>query len=283
MIRIFMQMNITVHYLCVLQDPVRLLPQHGLVHAHPRHGHVQRDPYLRHDKWHLLQVRHELSHSRYPLPHLPSSILAWKMHAFLQNFENSIHIHPSAGQSQPPITTVCPVTFPMPQFGFNGWVSMLKSILGSLCHEYHYVSLPRIPSRQQSLFGCGWLGSSTPIPPLLRVLFVYRARRLLSDSGVSDYCLTARPWEGWQTRCSCSGHGCSVSSHLSLDDLASSRSSTWALSIPQIKHFYLMHTENPAFYPLCAARAQQELKYRHMAERSDNSTSTEDFMIQWGS
>lgn len=162
MIRIFMQMNITVHYLCVLQDPVRLLPQHGLVHAHPRHGHVQRDPYLRHDKWHLLQVRHELSHSRYPLPHLPSSILAWKMHAFLQNFENSIHIHPSAGQSQPPITTVCPVTFPMPQFGFNGWVSMLKSILGSLCREYHYVSLPRIPSRQQSLFGCGWLGSSTP-------------------------------------------------------------------------------------------------------------------------
>ncbi|KAF6728088.1 Alpha-N-acetylgalactosaminide alpha-2,6-sialyltransferase 3, partial [Oryzias melastigma] len=35
--------------------PVWLLPEHRLVHAHPRHGHVQRDPYLRHDKRHLLQ------------------------------------------------------------------------------------------------------------------------------------------------------------------------------------------------------------------------------------
>ncbi|XP_069548663.1 alpha-N-acetylgalactosaminide alpha-2,6-sialyltransferase 3 isoform X2 [Brachyistius frenatus] len=33
-----------------LKDPVRLLPQHRLVHAHPRHGHVQRDPRVRHDK-----------------------------------------------------------------------------------------------------------------------------------------------------------------------------------------------------------------------------------------
>lgn len=41
-----------------LQDPVWFLPQHRLVHAHPCYGHVQRDPYLRHDKWHLLQVWH---------------------------------------------------------------------------------------------------------------------------------------------------------------------------------------------------------------------------------
>lgn len=43
------------------QDPVGLLPQHRLVHAHPCYGHVQRDPHLRHDKWHALQVwRHSL-------------------------------------------------------------------------------------------------------------------------------------------------------------------------------------------------------------------------------
>lgn len=38
---------------------------------------------------------------------------------------------------------------------------MLKSILDSLWREYHYVFLPRIPSRLQSLRCCGWLGCST--------------------------------------------------------------------------------------------------------------------------
>lgn len=31
---------------------------------------------------------------------------------------------------------------------------------------------------------------------------------------------------------------------------------------PQIKHFYLMRGENPAFYPLRVPRAQQELEYK---------------------
>lgn len=57
-----------------LQRPVWLLPEHRLVHAHPRHGHVQRDPYLRHDKRHLLQVRPRWSRSSSPL-NLPTSIM----------------------------------------------------------------------------------------------------------------------------------------------------------------------------------------------------------------
>lgn len=31
---------------------------------------------------------------------------------------------------------------------------------------------------------------------------------------------------------------------------------------PQIKHFYLMRGENPAFYPLRVPRAQRELDYK---------------------
>lgn len=42
-----------------------------------------------------------------------------------------------------------------------------------------------------------------------------------------------------------------------------SRSSNRALSIPRIKHFYLMRGENPVFYPLHVPRAQRELKYKH--------------------
>lgn len=47
-----------------------------------------------------------------------------------------------------------------------------------------------------------------------------------------------------------------------------------------------MRGENPAFYPLRVPCAQQELEYKQPqthGRRSDNSTSTEDFMIQWGS
>lgn len=66
----------------------------------------------------------------------------------------------------------CWNSFPMPEFGFNGWISMLKSILGSLCREYHYVFLPRIPSKLQSrvcMAVGGWAAApnppTTPLPP----------------------------------------------------------------------------------------------------------------------
>lgn len=141
-------------YVC-LQDSVRLLPQHRLVHAHPRHGHVQRDPHLRHDKWHLLQVRRRLS-----------SLLILLL---LKNVHKSTKLRKLDSQSQrlQPIAASrdCSLhrwnTFPVLRVGLNGWISMLKSILASLCCEYHYVFLPRIPSRLQSPRRCGWLGCST--------------------------------------------------------------------------------------------------------------------------
>lgn len=39
------------------QDSVGVVPEHRLVHPHTGHGHVQRDPSLRNDQWHILQVR----------------------------------------------------------------------------------------------------------------------------------------------------------------------------------------------------------------------------------
>lgn len=39
------------------QDSVGVISQHRLVHTHSGHGHVQGDPSLRHDQWHVLQVR----------------------------------------------------------------------------------------------------------------------------------------------------------------------------------------------------------------------------------
>lgn len=158
-----MQINRTVKaaVFVFLQDPIWLLPQHRLVHAHPRHGHVQRDPYLRHDKWHILQVRCQAITLYTPYT------LVWKMHTFLQKLQkldsHSKQRRPIAASHNRSVP--CWNSFPVPHCGFNGWISMLKSILGSLCREYHYVFLLRISSKLQSLLGCRWLGCSAQFLP----------------------------------------------------------------------------------------------------------------------
>lgn len=126
-----------------LKDPIWLLPEHRLVHAHPRHGHVQRDPYLRHDKWHLLQVRHQLSlrqSSSTPPEH--TAMLWWKLQLG-------------------PVTVLnpdCPTAFLMTQSGFNGWFFVfvsLKSVLSSLYYDYTQQTAPLL-----SFFLCTDLCSS---------------------------------------------------------------------------------------------------------------------------
>lgn len=186
-----------------------------------------------------------------------------------------------------PITVVCWNTFPTPQFGFNGWISMLKSILGSLCREYHYVLLPWKPSRLQTLGCCGWLGCSTQLLPLLKVLFVYcPVVSSLSDSwGMELLLLRGRGREDKQDAVAASA---AAQSQVLSDRLCvlSPRSSTWAASIPPPNQALLPNArwKSRLLSSLCSPRtAGHKNSPRRTAERSDNLTSTEDFMIHWGS
>lgn len=123
--------------------------------------------------------------SKTPITLYTPYILVWKMHTFLQKLQK---LDSHSKQRQPIAAShnrgvPCWNSFPGRHFGFNGWISMLKSILGSLCREYHYVFLLRISSKLQSLHGCRWLGCSTQLLPGFIFFFS------LSDSWVSDYCL----------------------------------------------------------------------------------------------
>lgn len=160
-----------------------------------------------------------------------------------------------------PITVVCWNTFPAPQFGFNGWISMLKSILGSLCREYHYVFLPWKPSRLQTLRCCGWLGCSTQFLLCLKFYLYIVPSSSLSDSWVSEFLSLRGRRRRRQTRCCRCERGCSVSGPLRRTlRSVSSQLNLSSFNPPRIKHFYLMHGENPAFYPLCVPCAQQDIK-----------------------
>lgn len=224
-----------------LQDPVGLLPQHRLVYAYPRYGHVQRDPYLRHDKWHLLQVRHQPSPSVHML--------------LYENFAAGFKFTAAPGQSQPPIITNCPNTFPKPQYGFNGWISILKSILGSLCREYHYVFLPRIPSRVTELPRVTEL--LDPIPSLPQSFICIHRPVILPGLPASD-CIRACEAVGgmtnkmlslqaWLRGLSSSPGLVWLDVRLAACSLHSPDSPELFLSSPRVKHFYLIHRGKPVF------------------------------------
>lgn len=117
---------------CLLQDPVGLLPQHRLVHAHPGHGHVQRDPRLRHDQRHLLQVRR---------PRRCALLAAAEMHQrFSRNIKSNLDVNRYCKtQRAPPAPSLpsCPSkaavpcrkkSFPMIEFRLDGGISVLKYI-----------------------------------------------------------------------------------------------------------------------------------------------------------